>query len=86
MTRKRKRKARKVYDRKHWVPSDPCMKCGAKGPHVVEYSHATYLGDHYKASCSECGAYQKFLGAEQAEPYVTGKPLWMLQDSLEAPY
>jgi len=87
-SRKQKRRKAKQYDRKNWTPSDPCMKCGDHGPHVVEFSHTVshgeYAGNHYKCSCHHCGTYQKFLSERQAMPYVKGKPVW--QESVNAPF
>lgn len=84
MSRKRRRKPRKIYDRKNWTPLDPCMKCGAPGPHVVEFSHVSPFGKTFKASCFECGTYQKFLNEEQAEPFATSDEID--QAAIDAPY
>jgi hypothetical protein len=94
MSKRSKRLSRKVnrrrqllrYDRKNWSPADPCMKCGATGPHVVEFSHIAFGQELYKASCCQCGTYQKFLNHEQAEPFATRKPSWSIQDEVDAPY
>jgi hypothetical protein len=83
---KRNRRPKKVYDRRNWTPHNPCMSCGDTGPHLVEYSHTARGEQLFKASCLECGAYQKFLNEEQAKPFITADPVWLCQTQDLAPY
>lgn len=85
---KKYRQAQSERDAKRgpWTPADPCLFCGSPGEHVIEYSHEALGKKLFKASCGECGAYQKFLNEYQLKGYTFREPITAIQDRIDAPY